>query len=318
VPGRAAGRAARRTLFIMSAHLRRRLPEDAGDRITVVGIFVNILLLAVKLAVGAITGSAGLVADGIHSGSDMATDLAVLGGMHVARRKPDSEHPYGHGRFETMAGGVVAGALILVGLYIAWDGMIALYRGIHSFPGPWIIGVAGLSILLKEWLYRRTVSVARAVGSSALHANAWHHRSDALSSIAVMAGGIGALAGWGHADEVAAVIVGLMVVTAGGKTMMRVFHEISEGGLSSAELATIEDAIRSVPGVKEWHQLRGRMVGREMFIDVHVLVDPTLVVVESHRISMDVEEAIHQANTRPINVIVHIEPDSEELRGHHE
>jgi cation diffusion facilitator family transporter len=203
--------------------------------------------------------------------------------------------------------------LIIVGFYIAWEGTIALYSGIHSFPGPWVIGVAALSVISKEWLYRRTVAVARAVGSSALHANAWHHRSDALSSIAVMAGGVGGMFGWGHADQLAA----LMVVTAGGKTMIRVFHEISEGGLSKAELDTIEHALHTVKGVREWHQLRGRMVGREMFVDVHVLVDPTLAVVESHRISMDVEDAIHRANTRPINVVVHVEPDTDELREHH-
>jgi len=295
---------------------RKTLRKDGGDRITVIGIVANIGLLAVKLVVGILTGSAGLVADGIHSGSDMATDLAVLGGMHLGRRKADADHPYGHGRYETLAGGIVAGALIVVGAFIAWEGVSALYRGVHSFPGPAVIGIAVLSIASKEWLYRRTVHIARDVGSAALEANAWHHRSDALSSVAVLAGGIGGLAGWGHADQLAGLLVGLMVITAGGRTLIHVLHELTEGGLSRGELDTIEEALQNVPDVLEYHQLRGRRVGRETFVDVHALVDKGLSVVEAHRVSMDVEEAIRSRCKRSINVIVHIEPDAEELAGH--
>ena len=165
-----------------------RLPSDAGDRVTLLGILWNVVLFVVKLVVGLLTGSAGLIADGIHSASDMATDIAVLGGMHMARRKADENHPYGHGRFETLSGGIVAGVLILVGAFLAWEGIVALYRGEHSFPGAGVIGVALVSIVVKEWMYRRTARIARDTGSAALQANAWHHRSDALSSIAVLSG----------------------------------------------------------------------------------------------------------------------------------
>jgi cation diffusion facilitator family transporter len=286
-----------------------RSPVDAGDRITLLRIAANIGLLAMKLIVGLLIGSAGLIADALHSGSDMATDLAVLGGMHLARRRPDAHHPYGHGRFETLAGGVVAGSLMVVGLYLSWQGIEALYRGIPSLPGPWLLAVAAISIVAKEWLFRRTAAVARSVGSAALHANAWHHRSDALSSVAVLAGGIGSLAGWGYADPLAAALVGLMVVTAGARTLLQVFHELSEGGLTESELAAIEAALSSVDGAADWHQLRGRRVGRESFLDVHVLVDPGLSVVAGHRIASRVEEAIRTASDRPINVLVHIEPN---------
>jgi len=292
--------------------------RDAGDRVTILGILWNVALLVLKTAAGVITGSASLIADGIHSASDIATDFAVLGGMHLARRKADAEHPYGHGRYETLAGGVVAGALILVGLYIAWEAILALYHGVHSLPGPSVIGIAAISIAVKEWLYRQTARVARQVGSAALQANAWHHRSDAFSSIAVMAGGIGGLAGWEHADQLAALLVGLMIVMAGGRMLGRVLHELSEGGLISREIETIQVAIDGVDAAKGWHQLRTRYVGREMFVDVHVLVDPTLSVVDAHQISMDIESAIHSECERPVNVIVHIEPDIEELVPHHE
>jgi len=291
--------------------------EDAGDRITIVGIVWNIVLLVTKVAGGAWIGSAALVADGIHSGSDLATDLAVLGGMHLARRTADAGHPYGHGRYETLAGGVVAGALILVGIYIAWEGVLALYRGIHAFPGPVVIGLAVLSIAVKEWMYRRTAAVARRVGSAALQANAWHHRSDALSSVAVLAGGIGGVIGWGHADQLAALVVGLMVVAAGGRTLLDVLHELTEGGLSLHEMEQIRASIAQVNGARAFHQLRTRRVGREIFVDVHVLVDPTLSAVDAHRVSMTVEDAVRRACRVPANIVVHIEPDSEDLADHH-
>jgi cation diffusion facilitator family transporter len=299
---------------MMSRARSIRPPRDPGDRITIIGIVWNILLLGVKLIVGFFTGSAGLIADGIHSGSDMATDLAVLGGMHLARRKADADHPYGHGRFETLAGGIVAGVLILVGALISWEGIVALYRAVHSFPGPAVICVAAASIGVKEWMYRSTVKVARLVGSAALHANAWHHRSDALSSIAVLAGGVGSLVGWGHADQLASIIVGLMVVAAGGKTLIAVMHELTEGGVTREEVAIIEQAIGSVDGAREWHDLRTRRVGRETFVDLHVLVDPTLSIVDAHRISSDVEHALRRASPHPANVTVHVEPDLAELR----
>jgi len=290
--------------------------RDPGDRITLIGLVSNVLLLGLKLLFGFISGSAGLIADGIDSGSDMATDLAVLGGMHLGRRKADAEHPYGHGRFETLAGGIVAGILILVGAFIAWEAVVSLRAGVVNYPGIPVLVVAAISIVIKEWLYRGTIHVARDVDSAALHANAWHHRSDALSSIAVLAGGIGGLAGWGQADHVAGLIVGLMVVMAGGRTLITVLHELTEGGVSRDEIATIESAIESVEGTREWHHLRTRRVGRETFIDLHVLVDPVLSIVDAHRISSDVEGAVHLACNRPANVTIHIEPDVEEQRKH--
>jgi cation diffusion facilitator family transporter len=293
-----------------------RLPNDPGDRVTLLGILCNVLLMAIKLVAGFLIGSAALIADGIHSTSDMATDLAVLGGMRLGRRKADADHPYGHGRYETLAGGAVAAVLILVGAFITWNGIVSIYRGVLSFPGSCVVVIAAISILVKEWLYHRTVRVARDVGSAALQANAWHHRSDALSSVAVLAGGMGGLVGWGHADQLAGLIVGLMVITAGGRTLVHVLRELTEGGLSTREVETIETAIQRVDAARAWHQLRTRRVGRETFVDVHVVVDSALSVVDAHRVSMEVEDAIHQACERPVNVIVHVEPDTPELDAH--
>lgn len=291
--------------------------SQSGIQITLIGLVINVFLLVSKVIVGLVTGSVGLVADGIHSGSDMATDLTVIGGIRLGGRRADSRHPYGHGRLETLSGGVVAGVLIAVGLYITWNASSALYRNIEAFPGIPVIAVALVSIVLKEWMYRRTVRVARAAASPALHANAWHHRSDALSSLAVLIGGAGALAGWGHADQVAGIIVGLMVTMAGGQTLFTVFHELVEGGLSDAELQDVRAAVRSVPGVSDCHELRSRTVGREKFVDLHLLVDETLSLKEAHRISMEVESAVQAAFSVPMNLTVHVEPDTDDLADHH-
>ncbi len=292
------------------------LPTDAGDRVTVLGIIWNVILFALKLVVGLLTGSAGLVADGIHSASDMATDLAVLGGMHLGRREADERHPYGHGRFESLAGGVVAGALVLVGAFLAWEAISNLRAGVESFPGIPVVGVAIVSMLVKEWLYRRTIRVARDVDSAALHANAWHHRSDALSSVAVLLGGIGGLIGWGQADHLAGLVVGLMVVVAGGRTLFSVLHELTEGGLGNEEVERIRSATESVPGTRGLHHLRTRRVGRQTFVELHVLVDPQLSIVEGHQIATGVEDAIHNACSHPVKVMVHVEPNVERAERH--
>jgi cation diffusion facilitator family transporter len=289
---------------------------DPGIRVTFLGMLVNLLLLIAKFVIGFLTGSVGLIADGTHTASDVATDLVVLGGIHLGGRDPDTNHAYGHGRYETLSGGIVAGVLMLAGLLIVWEAGSALYSNQLSYPGLPVLLVAAGSILGKEWLYRRTIRVARRIGSTALHANAWHHRSDALSSVAVLLGGVAGLLGWGHADQVAGIIVGLMVAYSGGRTLLKVLHELTEGALSERELSTINAAVASVPQVNGWHQLRSRRVGRERFIDLHVLVEPSLSLLEGHRISMLVEQAIQQSCEFPVNVLVHVEPDTPELDFH--
>ena len=292
--------------------------SNSGLWITCIGILINAFLLVAKLVGGALTGSVALIADGVHSTSDLATDLVVLGGMRLGTREADANHAYGHGKYETIAGGLVAAVLILVGLYIAWEAGAALYAHKESYPGSAVLVIAAASILFKEWLYRRTEKISRKVGSAALHANAWHHRSDALSSVAVLIGGAATLFGWGHADQVAGIIVGLMVVSAGGKTVTGVLHELSEGSLSSEQLQAVEAAIGELDSVHTWHQLRTRQVGREFFIDVHVLVDSNLSFLEAHRVSMEVERAVKSAFDRPVNIVVHVEPDTPELAEHHQ
>jgi len=265
--------------------------------------------MGLKLAVGIVVGSAALVADAVHSISDLFTDIVVILGIRLSSRPADENHAYGHGRFETIATSFIGAVLVGAGIFIAWKSGLSLYGGEVNIPGYAVLVVAAVSILSKEWIYQVTQRVARRVKSSALRVNAWHHRSDALSSVAVLFGGIAGLAGWGHGDQLAAIVVGAMVSMVGLNALWKVFVELTEGSISGEEQKSIVKAIQSVPGVRGWHRLRTRLVGREVFMDVHVLVDSGLSVADGHRICSTVESAIVQTVERPINIVVHCEPE---------
>lgn len=286
-----------------------RSSPETGEGITLIGLGVNLGLMGLKLGLGVVSGSTALVADGIHSLSDLATDLMVLGGLRIARRPVDQNHPYGHGKFETLAGTAVALALVGVGIFIVWEAA-ALRRGPLSLS--WAVALAAaLSIALKEWLYRATMRVATKSGSSSIAANAWHHRSDALSSIPVLFGGVFAGFGIPQADSVAAMVVALFIGWAALRILRQTVHELTEGALSPPDQAKVVAAIEGVEGVRSWHELRTRHVGQDAFVDVHIQVDPSLTVEESHRIATKVEEAVRTALNGRASVTVHVEPKGE-------
>ncbi len=277
-------------------------------RVTVVGAVLNILLAAVKLAAGSVVGSPALVADGAHSLSDLATDAFVIVGARVSSRPPDESHTYGHGMYETLAASLVGVALIAVGVVIAWEAGLSLYRHETIIAGYPVLAVAVVSIASKEWIYRVTQRVARRLGSPALSANAWHHRSDAMSSVAVLVGAIAGLFGWEHGDQVAAVAVGAMVSLVGARALFGTLVDFTEKSIPAKEREIIARAVENVPGVRGWHRLRTRMVGREVFMDIHVLVDARLSVARAHEIVNTVESTVRGSLDRPVNLLVHYEP----------
>ncbi len=287
--------------------------NEAGQaiRVTILGSCLNLFLAGLKLAVGVVVGSAALVADAVHSVSDLSSDVVVLLGIRLSSRPADESHAFGHGKYETIATSIIGAMLIGVGVFITWKAGLSLYRQEHNIPGYAVLVVAVVSIASKEWLYHATQRVARRVRSSALHVNAWHHRSDALSSVAVFFGAIAGLAGWGHGDQLAAIVVGVMVGMIGLNAIWKVFIELTEGSISAEEQQAIAEAIQSVQGVKGWHRLRTRLVGREVFMDVHVLVDPRLSVEQGHAICSIVESSIAQSMKQNANIVVHCEPDRE-------
>jgi cation diffusion facilitator family transporter len=282
--------------------------------ITYLGMGVNIALSVIKVVIGLLATSLALVADGIHSLSDVATDVAVLLGLHLGSRKPDQSHPYGHGRAETFSAGLVAIILIVVGGAMIYYATLAIARDETTTPHLGVLLAAVISIAAKEWLYRITQKAAIASHSPALYANAWHHRSDALSSVAVLIGFISLEFNFGHGDQVAAIAVGLMIIWVGVKVVGDALRELTEAAVDPDTIEHIKKIINSDSAIRQWHKLRTRTVGREVFLDLHILVDPDLKITAAHEITERLEKTLDEQITRPINITVHVEPDTPELR----
>jgi len=286
--------------------------RDARDkqRVTWLGFAVNLPLTLLKIVVGVIAQSPALVADGVHSLADLASDVTVLWALGHSARGPDSEHPYGHGRFETLATLAVAAALIVAGAGILIDaGNRLLASETLSPPLGLALGVAVLSILVKETLYHLTVRVGRRTGSSLIVANAWHHRSDALSSI-VAAVGIGAgMAGLPMMDPIAAAIIAAMLLRVAWLHGKPAVHELVDTQATPRDRAAIETRLRANAGVAGVRDLRVRRHGNSLIADASLLVDPRISVTEGHRIS----EAAHADVTASIpaleHIVLHVEPD---------
>lgn len=286
--------------------------SQASQRVTVVGAVINLLLSVLKLVVGWMANSAALMADGIHSLSDLASDALVWLAARHAGEAPDEEHPYGHGRFETAATLGLGILLGIVALGIVWDAVERAASGEHAVPGMLAIYAALVSIVAKEALYWYTIVVARRVNSEMLRANAWHHRSDAISSVVVLLGIVGAMAGWAYLDSLAAVIVGVMVAKIGWDLGWEAMQELVDAALDPEQVKLAQEAILSVDGVRSLHMLRTRRHGHRAAADVHVEVDPRVSVSEGHMISQVVEERLKQAVEAINDVTVHIDPENDE------
>ncbi len=288
--------------------------ENKIRSITIWGIFLNISLMVIKIVSGILVKSSALIADGVHSLSDLATDFVVLVGTRLSSRPADKTHPYGHGKLETIASLIIGLTLLVISAGIIWSAGVAIYRHEHNFPGFLVLVVAGVSVISKEILFFITRKIARITHSSVLYANAWHQRSDSLSSVAVLLGGVASLFGWGHADQVAAIVVGFMILGVSGKIFFEGLHELAEHSADSESIEKIEKVLSKEKNIASWHDLRTRKLGAELCVDVHVLVDPVLSVKASHDISIRIEEEIEKELSRPVNILVHVEPDVEEMR----
>ncbi|UCC23379.1 MAG: cation transporter [Planctomycetota bacterium] len=291
--------------------------ENANKQIrfvTKLGILGNMVLSIVKVGVGLLVGSIALVADGIHSLSDMATDFAVLLGVHFGSRQPDESHPYGHGRIETFAAAFIGLVLTAGGGAMIYYAAVDIAKGSVRVAHTAVLVVAIISIVSKDLLYRLSKRVAVKTHSSALYANAWHHRSDALSSVAVLIGFVTLKFGFGYGDQIAAVAVGLMIILVGIGVIGDCLRELTESAVDAGTIEHIKDIINASPSIRQWHKLRSRMVGREVFLDLHILVDPELSIAAAHEISESLESTLPAEINRPVNITVHIEPDMPELR----
>jgi len=293
---------------------KQQLASKQLRLVTYLSIAANIFLITGKFIVGLMTGSLSIFADAVHSISDMLTDIAVLLGFYFGSKKPDSSHQYGHGKLETLAAVAIALGLLGVGLGMIYYAALAIAKDIVTRPRGLVLIAAVGAIAVKEVVYRVTKAVAIKYHCPAALANAWHDRADALSSVAVIAGVISQRFGFNHGDQVAAIGIGVMVVLVAAKLVRDCLGELIERAVDKATIEQIKDIISANGQIHQYHRLRTRTVGREVFLDLHILVDPNLNVAVAHEISQNLETALNEQLTRPVNITVHIEPDIPELR----
>jgi cation diffusion facilitator family transporter len=283
-------------------------------RVTLVGALTNLLLALAQVIGGFLTHSQALVADGVHTLSDLLSDGLVLFAARKSNAAADARHPYGHGRIETLAAVAVGVVLMVVGLGIMLDaGRRMLSPETLLAPTPVALALAALAIVSKELLYHYTMRAARRVRSRLLEANAWHHRSDVLSSIVVLVGVGATLAGLAYMDAVAAVVVALLIGRMGAQMIWNSAHELIDTGIEPEEQDRMLAAARAIDGVVGAHALRTRRMGGVLLADVHVLVAPRISVSEGHRISESVCRVLKGMHEDLSDVLVHIDPEDDQL-----
>ncbi|HKJ51760.1 MAG TPA: cation diffusion facilitator family transporter [Gammaproteobacteria bacterium] len=288
----------------MRAERRRR----ATQRVTLVGAAINCALATVQISFGLLGKSQALLADGLHTLADLSTDFIVLFASRRAAKKADKSHPYGHGRIETLASMLLGAILIAVGAGIGLRGLKSMVSPTGIDPEIVTVFFAGLAIVAKEALYRYTLKAARAHHSSLLESNAWHHRSDALSSLVVVAGISAQLLGVPYMDAAAAIVVAVMIMVMGYRLGRKALDELIDAGLDFDLVDEVREAMLADTSVVGIHNLRSRSMGGQGYIDAHIEVDSGLTVSEAHYIAHKIEHRVMTQFPKIIDVQIHIDP----------
>ena len=273
------------------------------------GVVLNGPLSAAKIIAGLAAQSQALVADGVHSLSDLISDAAVLWALGHSHRPPDTEHPFGHGRFETLATLAIAAMLMLAAAGILLDAGARLIDPPETAPGALALWVAALSIALKEGLYHYTKAVAKRTGSAMMAANAWHHRSDAVTSVVALAGIGAAMLGAPWADALGAAIIAVMLGRVAWVYGRPAISELVDTAPPEETAAQITAALMATPGVRDAHDLRLRQTGGSIQADVHITLDPAMTLSEAHRLSEAARSQVLEAVPDVTEIIIHPEPD---------
>ena len=282
-------------------------------KVTIIGSIVDAILSVAKIAIGLIDNSQALIADGVHSLSDLATDVMVLFAVKHGSREADDEHPYGHGRIETITTVALGLILIAVGAGIAQDAVLRLFQPeLLLHPGWFALSVAVVSVISKEAIFQYTIVAAKKLNSELLRANAWHSRTDAISSIVVIVGILGSMAGLTYLDAIAAVGVAFFVAKIGWELSWKSVRELIDTGVDAEYAEKIKQAIKHVTGVKALHMLRTRRMGGDVLVDVHIIVDPKVSVSEGHQIGEKVRKLLNDHFSEISDVTVHIDPEDDE------
>ncbi len=274
------------------------------------GLAVNLALGLVKGIGGVVSGSFALVADAVNSLGDAFSSVVVLVALHVAQRPPDEEHPYGHSRAEAIAGSNVALVVILSALYVGYEAVRRLMVS-HELPPAWTLWIAGANAVIKELLYRYKMTVGRRTGSSAVIANAWDHRSDAMCSLAVFVGLLTVRVGgprWIWADEAAALVVVAMILWTGAALFRKSASELMDVQADDELVKQIRQSASAVPGVAGVEKLLVRKSGLEFLADMHIEVDPQMSVAQGHALGHDVKDRLLKQFPMLRDILVHLEP----------
>lgn len=280
----------------------------AAKKSTLVSVVINIFMSAAQIVVGIYAQSQALIADGVHSLSDLISDFVVLFANHHSQKDADEGHPYGHHRFETAASLVIGALLVVVAIGMLWTAFEklkdpAMIPEVHASA----LFVVFIALIAKESLFRYMLRVAKQVKSSMLVANAWHARSDAASSLVVSVGVIGNLMGYPILDPVAALIVGLMIGKMGWDFGSDAFHDLMDRSANDQEVQSITQTLLNTPGVVGAHDVRTRKMGDMILVDAHIEVDATLTVEEGHDIGVAARHAVMQRH-RVLNLLTHVDP----------
>lgn len=283
--------------------------------VTLMGSVVNVVLLVFKFMAGILGGSAAMIADAVHSLSDFLTDIVVLLFVKISSKPEDKDHDYGHGKYETLATSLIGVALLCVGLYILYNGSYRTWAAFNGVPieQPGIVALwaALFSIVMKEWTYRFTAKVGKEVQSQAVVANAWHHRSDALSSIGTAVGIGGAIflgKDWAVLDPIAAVVVSIFIIRTAAMLVSGALDELLEKSLPDAEEHQIEEIVQSEPEVSGIHHLCTRRIGSRIAIEMHLRMPGDISLNESHAHATNIERKLRSHFGERTHINIHVEP----------
>lgn len=295
-----------RNMYAIGANHGDRL--KLANKVIRITIILNILLTMIKIGAGYFGSSSAIIADGLHSASDIATSVGVVLGMLFASKPKDEQHQYGHEKAESIAGFVLAAILTLTGMNIGYQSLKTMFMHSYQIPHSYTAIVALISIMIKEYQFRITEKAAKELDSNAMMGDAWHHRSDAFSSIAALLGIIGARLGYAFLDPLAGAVVSMIVVKIGMKLLLLTVDELMDGALDIEKMKDVAEEIKMIEGVKSITEFRGRKHGSKGYIDIKICVDALISVHKGHTIGEQVEQLILTKIQNVKDVVVHIDP----------
>lgn len=280
-----------------------------GVRVSIVTIIINIILSIVKVAAGVIGKSSAMLADGIHTLSDVLTTLVVIIGLKISSKEADERHPYGHEKYEPVFAKLLSILLAGTGLFIGYEGIKVLRVGNVQTPGKVALIAAVLSIVIKEGMYWYTIKTAKKIKSISMEADAWHHRSDVFSSIGTFVGILGARMGFKILDPIAGIIVSVFIIKVGIDLYIQSIKGLVDESTDEETIIKIKDLTLGIEGVKNIKNLKTRIFGNKIYVDIEILVDKNITVIEGHEIAERVHDAIEGQFEDVKHCMVHVEPN---------